>query len=117
MRDAFDIILVSDEAALYDGRSFAGFTGLCAVHLVWRVEDADAHVGRPLERRMRTHCHPALRDTVQEFSSFSARMQGGATGNVRRQVEDLARAVPEVAESDGGASAATTQPSAASRRC
>jgi GT2 family glycosyltransferase len=67
LRHEFDIILVSDEASLYDGRSFAGFDELCAVHLVWRIEraDADADTATPLERRIRTHCHPAIAETVQ----------------------------------------------------
>jgi hypothetical protein len=58
--------LFSSEASLYDGRSFAGFDELCAVHLVWRVEHADADAVTPLERRIRTHCHPALAETVQQ---------------------------------------------------
>lgn len=52
------------------------------------------------------------RDTIREFSAFSTRVQGGATGNVRRQVEDLGRTVPEVSDA-GGSTPATTQPSTA----
>lgn len=54
----------------------------------------------------------ALRDTLLEYSAFSARVQGRATGNVRRQVEDLARTVPEVSDAEGS-TPATTQPSTA----
>ena len=38
LRDDYDIALVTDEAALYDARSFAYFSGLCAIHLVQRGE-------------------------------------------------------------------------------
>jgi len=65
LRGDYDIILVSDEAALYEGRSFAGFDGLCAVHLVWRVEDAREDTAATLERRMESHGHQALTDTVR----------------------------------------------------
>ena len=56
----FDIVLVSDEAALYDARSFAHFGALHAVHLVDRPAEAKPAVAASLRERMRTHCHPAL---------------------------------------------------------
>ena len=40
LRSDFDIALVTDEASLYDARSFADFDGLCDVHLVQRREPA-----------------------------------------------------------------------------
>jgi GT2 family glycosyltransferase/glycosyltransferase involved in cell wall biosynthesis len=65
LRNDFDVILVSDEVTLYDGRSFAGFNDLCAAHLVWRVEDERVESSVPLLERIESHCHAALRDTVQ----------------------------------------------------
>ena len=65
LRRDFDVILVSDEASLYESRSFTGFDDLCAVHLVWRVERANDDTAPPLETRMRAHCHEALADTVR----------------------------------------------------
>ena len=65
LRRDFDVILLSDEAALYDGRSLAGFDGLCAVHLIWRSGDPLIESRLPLEQRMRSHVHPALRDAVR----------------------------------------------------
>jgi GT2 family glycosyltransferase/glycosyltransferase involved in cell wall biosynthesis len=69
LRQDYDVILVSDEAALYDGRSLAEFDQLCAVHLVWRVEDAREKPSEALERRMESHCHKALWDTVRSALS------------------------------------------------
>ena len=66
LRRDFDVILVSDEASLYDGRSFAGFDGLCAVHLVWRIEKAPGDARASLVQRIESHCHAALRDTVRD---------------------------------------------------
>jgi GT2 family glycosyltransferase/glycosyltransferase involved in cell wall biosynthesis len=63
LRDAYDVVLVSDEATLHDARSFAHFDGLRAVHLVQRPDAASSQ--DDLARRMRTHCHPALREAVQ----------------------------------------------------
>ena len=65
LRNAFDIALVTDEAALYDARSFAYFSGLCAIHLVQRVELASA-AAQTLQQRMQAHCHPALVAAVLE---------------------------------------------------
>lgn len=57
---AHDVFLVSDEATLYDARSFASFDGLAGVHLVAR-DDRDASAAdHDLAARMRQHCHPAL---------------------------------------------------------
>ena len=56
----FDIALVTDEASLYDARSFADFDGLCAIHLVQRAETPHGEPPGALGARMRTHCHPAL---------------------------------------------------------
>ena len=65
LRHDFDTILISDEASLHDGRSLAGFDGLCAVHLVSRIDDAHDDRSASLEQRIESHCHPALRDAVQ----------------------------------------------------
>ena len=64
LRRDFDVILVTDEAALYDSRSFAGLDGLCAVHLVQRPREAEAIEASTLEGRMHSHDHPALADAV-----------------------------------------------------
>jgi glycosyltransferase involved in cell wall biosynthesis len=61
LRHDYDVVLVTDEAALYDARSFADFDGLCAVYLVQREDDPNSKaVPATLESRMRTHAHPAL---------------------------------------------------------
>ena len=60
----FDIALVTDEASLYDARSFADFDGLCAIHLVQRTESAQAEPPAALGARIRTHCHPVLVEAV-----------------------------------------------------
>ena len=65
LRTTFDIALVSDEAALYDARSFAYFSGLCAIHLVQR-EAAPPEDNQTLPERMQSHCHPALVTAVAE---------------------------------------------------
>jgi GT2 family glycosyltransferase len=66
---AFDIALVSDEATLYDARSFADFDGLCDVRLVQR---ADRQPARDLTTRMREHCHDtlmhAMKEAMREFA-------------------------------------------------
>lgn len=64
LRPDHDIVLVSDEARLYDARSFAFFDGLHAVELVQRV---DARMpGTTLEARIAAHCHEDLRRAVRE---------------------------------------------------
>ena len=65
LRNDFDIALVTDEAALYDARSFAYFSGLCAIHLVQRNELASMEA-QTLRERMQTHCHPTLVAAVEE---------------------------------------------------
>jgi GT2 family glycosyltransferase/glycosyltransferase involved in cell wall biosynthesis len=65
LRNDFDIALVTDEAALYDARSFAYFSGLCAIHLVQRSE-LMATEAQTLRERMQTHCHPTLAAAVEE---------------------------------------------------
>ena len=58
-----DVALVSDEASLYDARSFADFDGLCDVRLVQRG-DAAASAARDIGARTREHCHPSLMAAV-----------------------------------------------------
>ncbi len=55
-----DVLLVSDEASLYDARSFASFDGLAGVHLVGRDDRDVPAAALDLASRMRQHCHPAL---------------------------------------------------------
>jgi glycosyltransferase involved in cell wall biosynthesis len=59
------VILVSDEAALYDARSFAHFDGLYAVHLIQRRERDGGAASPALETRMRAHLHAPLRALVR----------------------------------------------------
>jgi GT2 family glycosyltransferase/glycosyltransferase involved in cell wall biosynthesis len=63
LRESFDIILISDEAREYDGRSLAYFDGLYAIHLVQRSDRPGAD-RRPLRERMRTHAHGAMINTL-----------------------------------------------------
>jgi GT2 family glycosyltransferase/glycosyltransferase involved in cell wall biosynthesis len=63
LRAEFDIGLVTDEATLYDARSFADFEQLYLVRLVMRKDEA-AIAQNSLAQRMRTHCHPALTTAV-----------------------------------------------------
>ena len=65
LRSDFDIALVTDEAALYDARSFAYFSGLREIHFVRRRELALAE-NESLRERMRSHCHPALVAAVED---------------------------------------------------
>ena len=62
---------MTDEASLYDARSFADFDGLCAIHLVQRAEAPRDAPPATLAARMRTHCHPllvkAVATAVQDF--------------------------------------------------
>ncbi|HEY5309917.1 MAG TPA: glycosyltransferase, partial [Casimicrobiaceae bacterium] len=64
LRASFDIALVSDEAALYDARSFAEFDDLHSVRLVTRPVSITASQ-ESLAQRMRTHCHDGLVDAVE----------------------------------------------------
>ncbi len=63
LRQEFDIVLVTDEASLYDARSFGHFDGLHAVVFVQRPEKADRSTD--LGERMQAHCHGALTNAVQ----------------------------------------------------
>ena len=63
LKDAIDVALVSDEATLYDARSFADFDGLLDVRLVQRRDAASSSAG--LGSRMREHCHARLIDAVR----------------------------------------------------
>ena len=65
LRRDYDVVLVSDEAMLYDSRSFAFFRDLCAVHLVWRVDEAVSDTAQSLDERARAHTHAALRGCVR----------------------------------------------------
>ncbi|MFO1323073.1 MAG: glycosyltransferase [Burkholderiales bacterium] len=60
-----DVALVTDEASLYDARSFADFDGLCAVHVVQR-DEGPAQVAEAADPgvRMREHCHRPLVDAL-----------------------------------------------------
>jgi GT2 family glycosyltransferase/glycosyltransferase involved in cell wall biosynthesis len=62
--DLYDVVLVTDEARLYDARSLAHLDGLYAVHFVQRDKDPDAR-GDPLADRIRSHCHPMLVEAVE----------------------------------------------------
>jgi GT2 family glycosyltransferase len=63
LKAVYDIALVTDEASLYDARSFNDFDGLCDVRFVQR-EDAKRGASPDLAARMREHCHPALEHAV-----------------------------------------------------
>ena len=66
LRHHVDVVLVSDEASLYDARSFAHFDALYAVHLVQRRETASSPHGGSLPERMRTHMHESIVRGVEE---------------------------------------------------
>ncbi|MEO7810982.1 MAG: glycosyltransferase [Usitatibacter sp.] len=66
LRHEFDIVLVSDEASLYDARSFQHFDGLRAVSLVQRSESDTAKRAADLGERMQSHSHDALTRAVRE---------------------------------------------------
>jgi GT2 family glycosyltransferase len=65
LRKSFAIVLITDEASLYDARSFAHFDGLHAVHLVQRPKDDERLKADDLAARMKSHCHPALSAAVR----------------------------------------------------
>ena len=71
LRREFEIVLITDEASLYDARSFEHLDGLNAVLLVQRRERAGATQSSDLGERMRMHCHEALigavRDALQRY--------------------------------------------------
>ncbi len=60
----YAIVLVSDEADLYDARSFAWLDGLAAVYLVRRDGEERTRQNAPMDERMRVHAHAALMQTV-----------------------------------------------------
>jgi GT2 family glycosyltransferase len=66
LRARFDVIQLTDEALLYDARSFAHFDGLYAVHLVQRREQATDPDGAALAVRMRAHVHDALASALDD---------------------------------------------------
>jgi hypothetical protein len=65
LRRDHDVILVSDEASLYDARSFVHFDALYAVHLLQRA-DAAATASQALDARMQAHLHAPLVEAVRE---------------------------------------------------
>lgn len=83
LKASVDVALVSDEATLYDARSFADFDGLRDVRLVQR-RDAGAQGEAGLAARARKHCHPALVDAVR------AAIAGNAADAVVVQHAELA---------------------------
>jgi hypothetical protein len=66
LRHEFDIVLVTDEASLYDARSFAHFDGLREVVMVQRPERTGSKACIHLNERVEAHCHRALMDAVQD---------------------------------------------------
>ncbi len=65
LRRDFDVVLVSDEAVIYDARSFAYFDRLHAVHFVQRPKDPSDGATGDLAQRLRDHCHTSLIDAVR----------------------------------------------------
>jgi GT2 family glycosyltransferase len=65
LRETFDIVVVSDEASLYDARSLSSMDGLFALHLVERGRDGQA-TDRSLPARMGAHGHARLVAAVQQ---------------------------------------------------
>ena len=66
LRREFDIVLVTDEASLYDARSLAHFEGLRAVLTVQRPAESVLTDSADLTTRMEQHCHPLLTRAVRE---------------------------------------------------
>ncbi|MEO6566094.1 MAG: glycosyltransferase, partial [Casimicrobiaceae bacterium] len=64
LREAFDVVLVTDEAFLHDARSFAHFDGLRAVILVQRISTSVPPDAPTLAARMHEHTHAALTEAV-----------------------------------------------------
>ncbi|MEP6656406.1 MAG: glycosyltransferase [Betaproteobacteria bacterium] len=64
LRRDHDIILVSDEAGLYDARSFAFFSDLCDIRLVEREDAGIVGTSSAVEARMRDHLHGELQRAV-----------------------------------------------------
>lgn len=68
LRQAYDVVLLSDEASSYDSRSFAYFEGLHGVTLVRGRAHADAAHG-DLAGRLREHAHPAMVHALRRLVS------------------------------------------------
>jgi glycosyltransferase involved in cell wall biosynthesis len=64
LRRDFDVVLLTDEATIYDVRSFAYFDGLYAVNFVQRPRDP-SDASSDLGQRLRDHCHPSLVEAVR----------------------------------------------------
>lgn len=62
LKEDVNVALVSDEASLYDARSFADFDGLLDVRLVQRRDEARAD---GIAARFRAHCHARLVDALR----------------------------------------------------
>jgi GT2 family glycosyltransferase len=62
LKHGMNVALVSDEATLYDARSFADFDGLLDVRLVQGRDGAQA---QGLAARSRQHCHARLVDALR----------------------------------------------------
>ncbi len=60
-----DVMLISDEAGLYDARSLAPMDGLYAAHLVERGRDAGV-AATDLAARLAAHCHARLVAAVDD---------------------------------------------------
>jgi GT2 family glycosyltransferase/SAM-dependent methyltransferase/glycosyltransferase involved in cell wall biosynthesis len=61
----FDLVLIADEAQLFDARSLAYVDHLYAIELVQRGRDVPSAAASTLEARMRTHAHPAMVAAVE----------------------------------------------------
>jgi hypothetical protein len=63
LKGTLNVALVSDEATLYDARSFADFDGLIDVRLVQRQDRVSGAAG--LAARAQEHCHRGLVDALR----------------------------------------------------
>jgi GT2 family glycosyltransferase/glycosyltransferase involved in cell wall biosynthesis len=66
LRSDFDIVLVTDEASLYDARSLTYFDGLHAARFVQRPREERPRADSDLRHRIWTHCHGVLADAVRD---------------------------------------------------
>jgi hypothetical protein len=66
LRSDFDIVLVTDEASLYDARSLTYFDGLHAARFVQRPREERPLAESDLRHRIWTHCHGVLADAVRD---------------------------------------------------
>ena len=67
LRGDFDIALLSDEASLYDARSFAWFDGLYSVTLAERGTAPPERRASGVAERMRLHAHAGLRSALDRL--------------------------------------------------